>query len=40
MLHSAKMAQTESWSFEDEVLDDMTSEQIRRIHLPESKMSQ
>jgi len=26
------MAQTESWSFEDEVLDDMTSEQIRRIH--------
>lgn len=31
MLHSAKMAQTEPWSFEDEVLDDMTEEQIRRI---------
>ncbi len=31
MLHSAMMAQTEPWSFEDEVLDDMTDEQIRRI---------
>ncbi|MBN1815567.1 MAG: DinB family protein [Anaerolineae bacterium] len=31
MLHSAKMAQTEPWSFEDEVLDGMTEEQIRRI---------
>ena len=31
MLHSAKMAQTESWSFEDEVLNDMIEEQIRRI---------
>jgi hypothetical protein len=31
MLHSAKMAQTESWSFEDEVLSDMPEEQIRRI---------
>jgi hypothetical protein len=31
MLHSAKMAQTEPWSFEDEVLNDMIEEQIRRI---------
>jgi DinB superfamily len=31
MLHSKKMAQTESWSFEDEVLNDMPDEQIRRI---------
>jgi len=31
MLHSAKMAQTEPWSFEDEVLDDLSEEQIRRI---------
>ena len=31
MLHSAKMAQTEPWSFEDEVLNDLTEEQIRRI---------
>ncbi|MBN1991957.1 MAG: DinB family protein, partial [Anaerolineae bacterium] len=31
MLHSAKMAQTESWSFEDAVLNDMTEEQVRRI---------
>jgi hypothetical protein len=31
MLHSAKMAQTKPWSFEDEVLDDMAEEQIRRI---------
>lgn len=31
MLHSQKMAQTETWSFEDEVLNDMSEEQIRRI---------
>jgi hypothetical protein len=31
MLHSARMTQTESWSFEDEVLNDMTAEQVRRI---------
>ncbi|MCP4538131.1 MAG: DinB family protein [Chloroflexi bacterium] len=31
MLHSAEMAQTEPWSFEDAVLNDMTEEQIRRI---------
>jgi hypothetical protein len=31
MLHSAQVAQTETWSFEDTVLDDMTEEQIRRI---------
>jgi hypothetical protein len=31
MLHSAKMAQTEPWSFEDEVLDDMAEEQMRHI---------
>jgi hypothetical protein len=31
MLHSAKMVGTEPWSFEDEVLDDMAEEQIRRI---------
>jgi hypothetical protein len=31
MLHSQKMAQTESWSFEDEILNDMPEEQIRRI---------
>lgn len=31
MLHSAKMAQTESWSFEDAVLNDMPEEHIRRI---------
>lgn len=31
MLHSAEMAQTEPWSFEDELLNDMTDEQIRRI---------
>ena len=30
-LHSAKMVQTEPWSFEDEILNDMTEEQIRRI---------
>lgn len=31
LLHSAKMAQTASWSYEDELLDDMAGEQIRRI---------
>jgi hypothetical protein len=31
MLHSAKMAQAEPWSFEDEILNDMTEEHIRRI---------
>ncbi len=31
MLHSAKVAQTKTWSFEDAILDDMTEEQIRRI---------
>jgi len=31
MLHSFNMAQSELWSFEDEVLDDMTEEQICRI---------
>ena len=31
MLHSAKMAQAEPWSFEDEVLDDLSAEQILRI---------
>lgn len=31
MLHSQKMAQTEAWSFEDAVLNDMPEEQIRRI---------
>jgi hypothetical protein len=30
-LHSAKMAQTGHWSFEDVILDDMTEEQVRRI---------
>ena len=30
-LHSAKMIQTEPWSFADWVLDDMSEEQIRRI---------
>jgi hypothetical protein len=30
-LHSAKMAQTEPWSFEDEVLDDLSEAQIRCI---------
>lgn len=29
LLHSAKMVDTESWSFEDEVLNDMADEQIR-----------
>ena len=31
MLHSARMTQTASWSFEDEVFADVTEEQIRRI---------
>ena len=31
MLHSAKMAHTETWSFEDEVLNDLTEAQIRQI---------
>ncbi|MFH1132413.1 MAG: DinB family protein, partial [Pseudomonadota bacterium] len=31
MLHSAKMAQIKSWSFEDAVFNDMTEVQIRRI---------
>lgn len=31
MLHSAKMAQSGLWSFEDEILNDMTEEQIRCI---------
>jgi hypothetical protein len=31
MLHSAKMAQTGPWSFEDEILDDITDAQVRRI---------
>jgi hypothetical protein len=30
-LHSARMAQTEAWSFEDEVMDDLAEQQIRRI---------
>jgi hypothetical protein len=31
VLHSAKMAQLEQWSFEDAILNDITEEQIRRI---------
>lgn len=31
MLHSSSMAQTEPWSFEDEVFNDMSEAQIRRI---------
>jgi hypothetical protein len=31
MLHSAKMAQAGPWSFEDEVLDDMSAAEMRRI---------
>ena len=31
MLHSAKMAQTAAWSFEDEVFGDISEEQIRRV---------
>lgn len=31
MVHSAKMSQAELWSFEDEVLDDLTESEIRRI---------
>jgi hypothetical protein len=30
-LHSAKVAQSEPWSYEDELLNDMNDEQIRRI---------
>lgn len=30
-LHSARMAQTETWSFEDWVMDDLEAEQARRI---------
>jgi hypothetical protein len=30
-LHSKKIAQTEPWSFEDEILDDMAEEQMRQI---------
>jgi hypothetical protein len=30
-LHSARVAETGPWSFEDAVLDDMTEEQIRRV---------
>ena len=31
MLHSAEMAGTDSWSFEDALLNDMTAEQVRHI---------
>jgi hypothetical protein len=31
MLHTQRMAGTESWSFEDEIIDDMTEAQIRRV---------
>ena len=31
MLHAASMAQSELWSFEDEILNDMSDAQIRRI---------
>ena len=31
MLHSQRMAQTELWSFEDEILNDMPDAQVRRI---------
>lgn len=31
MLHSEKVSQSETWSFEDEVFKDATEEQIRRI---------
>jgi hypothetical protein len=31
MLHSARVSQTDLWSFEDAVLNDMTEEQFRRI---------
>ena len=31
MLHSVKVAQTELWSFEDAILNDMTEAQFRRI---------
>ncbi len=31
MLHSAKISDEKLWSFEDEILDDMSEEQVRRI---------
>jgi len=31
MLHAATVAQTESWSYEDIILNDMTVEQMRRV---------
>ena len=31
MVHSAAMAQSELWSFEDEIWQDMTEEAIRRL---------
>ena len=31
MLHSVKMAQTEAWSLEDEVFDELSKEKARRI---------
>ncbi|MCJ7626540.1 MAG: DinB family protein [Anaerolineaceae bacterium] len=31
MLHSAQVSQSDTWSYEDEILDDMSAEQIRRI---------
>jgi len=31
MLHTAEMAQNATWSFADEILDDMSEEKIRRI---------
>jgi hypothetical protein len=31
LMHSAKMAKTETWSFEDQVVDDLAEEQIRHI---------
>lgn len=31
LLHSAKMARTEAWSFEDAVLDGLTDDQLRRL---------
>jgi hypothetical protein len=31
MLHSAKVSQSDAWSYEDEILDDMSAEQVRRI---------
>ncbi|NIS79816.1 MAG: DinB family protein, partial [Anaerolineales bacterium] len=31
MVHSAKVDPSQGWSFEDEILNDMTEDQIRRI---------